>query len=324
MNILITGGAGYIGSHTALSLMDKGNSVSIIDSLITGKKKLIPKKAKYFNFDISNKEEMKSLLNNNTFDIVIHFAGLIKVDESVRYPEKYYFNNFEKSKIFFNCCFENKIKKIIFSSTAGVYGNNNSTNIKESENLLPLNPYAESKLKIEKFLIENSKKEGISYKILRYFNVAGADKEKRSGLISDGSTNLIKILCEVATNKKKEIIINGNDYETKDGTAVRDFIHVSDVAEMHSIVAEYLNKNTKSGIYNCGYGRGFSVKEVIKEMENIIERKLNVKIGPRREKDIPFSVSNVDKFKNHFNWKPKFNNLNCILSSALNWEKSLK
>ena len=203
MNILITGGAGYIGSHTALSLIDKGNSVSIIDSLITGKKKLIPKKAKYFNFDISNKEEMKSLLNNNTFDIVIHFAGLIKVDESVRYPEKYYFNNFEKSKIFFNCCFENKIKKIIFSSTAGVYGNNNSTNIKESENLLPLNPYAESKLKIEKFLIENSKKEGISYKILRYFNVAGADKEKRSGLISDGSTNLIKILCEVATNKKK-------------------------------------------------------------------------------------------------------------------------
>ena len=320
MNILLTGGAGYIGSHTALSLIDKGHSVTIIDNLITGNKTLIPTKAKHFNFDIADENSIQKILKENKFDLVMHFAGLTRVDESVKYPEKYELHNFEKSKIFFSLCIKNNLKKIIFSSSAGVYGNNNSSNLIEESELKPINPYAESKYKIENFLI--SKKDKIDYTILRYFNVAGADKGKRSGLIAKSSSNLIKVLCEVAVNKRKKIIINGDDYETKDGTAIRDFIHVSDIADMHVLAASNLLKNRSSNIYNCGYGSGYSVKEVITEMENILKNKLQVEIGPRRPKDIAVSVANSDKFKKEFNWKPSFNNLNIILSSALSWEKN--
>jgi len=321
MKILLTGGAGYIGSHTVLSLLEDGHSVSVIDNLITGTKKLIPPKAEYHKFDIADKKSISGVLKKKKFDIVMHFAGLTKVDESVKDPEKYLFHNYEKSKFFFNCCFDNNVKKIIFSSTAGVYGDINSKNIRETDNLKPINPYALSKYKIENFLIESSKKQNIHYTILRYFNVAGADRKKRSGLISKSSTNLIKVLCEVATKKKDKIIINGNDYETKDGTAIRDFIHVSDIADIHVLAANSLFKEPTSDIYNCGYGQGYSIKEVISEMENIISDKLKVKIGPRREKDIVVSVANSDKFEKKFNWKPKFNNLNYILKTALEWEK---
>ena len=320
MNILLTGGAGYIGSHTTLSLIDKGHSVTVIDNLITGNKTLIPTKAKHFNFDIADENSIQKILKENKFDLVMHFAGLTRVDESVKYPEKYELHNFEKSKIFFSLCIKNNLKKIIFSSSAGVYGNNNSGNLIEESELKPINPYAKSKYKIENFLI--SKKDKIDYTILRYFNVAGADKSKRSGLIAKSSSNLIKVLCEVAVNKRKKIIINGDDYETKDGTAIRDFIHVSDIADMHVLAASNLLKNRSSNIYNCGYGSGYSVKEVITEMENILKNKLQVEIGPRRPKDIAVSVANSDKFKKEFNWKPSFNNLNIILSSALSWEKN--
>jgi UDP-glucose 4-epimerase len=322
MNILLTGGAGYIGSHTALSLIDNGHSVTVIDNLITGNKALIPSKVKHYNFDISDEISIKKILKENRFDIVMHFAGLTRVEESVKYPEKYQLHNFEKSKIFFLLCIKNNLKKIIFSSSAGVYGNSNSSNLTEDSELKPINPYAESKYKIENFLIEISKKDKVDYTILRYFNVAGADKSNRSGLIAKSSSNLIKVLCEVATNKREKIIINGDDYKTKDGTAIRDFIHVTDIADMHVLAANNLIKKPISNIYNCGYGSGYSVKEVINEMENIIKNKLQVDIGPRRLNDIAVSVANSDKFKKEFNWKPRFNNLNIILSSALNWEKN--
>ena len=324
MNILLTGGAGYIGSHTALSLIEKGNSVSIIDNLTTGDKKLIPNKAKYYKCDIADQKLIQKIINDNNFNLVIHFAGLTRVDESVRYPDKYNYNNFEKSKIFFESCINNKIKNIIFSSTASVYGDNKSSYIKETETLNPMNPYAKSKLKIEEYLIQKAKEKKISYIILRYFNVAGADIKNRSGLISKNSSNLVKVLCEVATKKRDKITINGNDYKTKDGTAIRDFIHVSDIADMHYVVAKFMLKETFSDVYNCGYGSGYSVKEVIKEMEKILTKKLKVDIGPRRENDIPISIANADKFKKKFNWKPKFNNLNYILTTALDWEKKLK
>ena len=324
MNILLTGGAGYIGSHTALSLIEKGNSVSIIDNLTTGSKKLIPNKAKYYKCDIADQKLIQKIISDNNFNLVIHFAGLTRVDESIRYPDKYDYNNFEKSKIFFESCINNKIKNIIFSSTASVYGDNNSSYIKETENLNPMNPYAKSKLKIEEYLIQKAKEKKISYIILRYFNVAGADIKNRSGLISKNSSNLVKVLCEVATNKRDKITINGNDYKTKDGTAIRDFIHVSDIADMHYVVAKFMLKETFSDVYNCGYGSGYSVKEVIKEMEKILTKKLKVDIGPRRKNDIPISIANADKFKKKFNWKPKFNNLNYILTTALDWEKKLK
>ena len=322
MKILLTGGAGYIGSHTALSLIDRGYSVTIIDNLITGTKKLIPSQAEYRECDIADKKSVEKILKKNKFDVVMHFAGLTRVDESVKNPEKYEFHNFQKSKVFFTSCFENNIKKILFSSTAGVYGDSSSEYVKETDELRPINPYAQSKCKIEKFLIEGSKNKKIDYTILRYFNVAGADENKRSGLISKSSTNLIKVVCETAAKKRSKVTINGDNYKTKDGTAIRDFIHVSDIADIHILAASSLLKNSGSNIYNCGYGRGYSVKEVIKEMENIINEKLNVENGPRREKDIAVSIANSDKFKKKFNWKPKFNNLNYILKTALEWEKN--
>tara|TARA_Y100001970_G_scaffold290751_1_gene425589 strand:+ start:39 stop:1010 length:972 start_codon:yes stop_codon:yes gene_type:complete len=321
MKILLTGGAGYIGSHTTLSLIESGHSVVVIDNLITGTKKLIPSIAEHHQCDIADEKSVSKIIKKNKFDVVMHFAGLTRVDESVKNPEKYQFHNFEKSKSFFKCCIENNLRKIIFSSTAGVYGNSNSEYVKETDELKPLNPYAESKHQIEKYLVEKSKTEKVQYIILRYFNVAGADKNKRSGLISNSSTNLIKVVCETAIKKRNKIIINGNDYETKDGTAIRDFIHVSDIANIHNIAADYIFKNMDSDFYNCGYGQGYSVKEVIGEMENIIDKKLKVEIGPRREKDIAISIANCDKFKKKFNWKPKFNNLNYILKTALDWEK---
>jgi len=321
MKILLTGGAGYIGSNTALSLLENGHSVSVVDSLVTGTKKLIPPQADYYKCDIADVKSINEILKKNVFDIVMHFAGLTKVDESVKNPEKYMFNNYEKSKIFLNCCFENNLKKIIFSSTAGVYGDANSKNLKETDNLKPINPYAISKSKIEDFLVESSQTKNIYYTILRYFNVAGADKKNRSGLISKSSTNLIKVLCEVALKKRSKFIINGNDYKTKDGTPIRDFIHVSDISDIHVLTADSLLKQPTSDIYNCGYGQGYSIKEVINEMENIIKSKLKVEIGPRRESDIVVSVANSDKFVKKFNWKPKFNNLNYILKTALEWEK---
>tara|TARA_B100000214_G_C23894796_1_gene593546 strand:- start:157 stop:1128 length:972 start_codon:yes stop_codon:yes gene_type:complete len=321
MNILLTGGAGYIGSHTALSLIDKGHSVTVVDNLITGNKTLIPAKAKYYDFDIADESSIQKILKENKFHMAMHFAGLTRVDESIKYPEKYQLHNFEKSKIFFFSCIKNNLKNIIFSSSAGVYGNSNSGNLTEDSELKPINPYANSKYKIENLLIEISKKEKLNYTILRYFNVAGADKNNRSGLISKSSSNLIKVLCEVVNKKREKIIINGNDYKTKDGTAVRDFIHVTDIADMHVLAANNLLKNGTSNIYNCGYGNGYSVKEVIAEMENIIKNKLQVEIGPRRPNDIAVSIANSDKFKKEFNWKPRFNNLNYILRSALEWEK---
>ena len=321
MNILVTGGAGYIGSHTSHLLIDKGHEVTIVDNLIQGDEKLVPKKANFIKADISDENKIKKLLQNK-FDLVMHFAGLVKVEESILHPKKYQEYNFEKAKIFLNLCLESDLNKLIFSSSAGVYGQTKEIKkINENDNLNPLNPYAETKYKFERYLLDLVEKKKLQCTILRYFNVAGADEKRRTGLISKGSNNLIKAACEVATKKRKKFIINGDDYGTKDGTPIRDFIHVTDLAEMHFIAAENLLIEQKSEIYNCGYGEGFSVKQVINEIEKILERDLNKEIGSRRAGDIEYSVADVTKFKKKFKWQPKYNNLTLILKSALEWEK---
>ena len=322
-NILLTGGAGYIGSHVTNLLIDQGYNVTIIDSLITGNKTLINPKAKFINCDIADTKYISEVLINNQFDIVMHFAGLIRVDESVNEPEKYNEFNFEKAKIFLNTCFENGLKKVIFSSTASVYGNPIKNNVSENDELNPLNPYAKTKLKLENFLINKSKSEDISYIILRYFNVAGADEKLRSGLISKHSTHLIKIASEVAVGKRDEIIINGDDYDTKDGTAIRDYIHVSDLADIHLVSAKYLLDQNQSNIFNCGYGNGYSVNEVIDTYNKILNKKIKSKIGPRRPGDSKMVVADPTKFNKTLNWKPKFNDLEYILKTAYEWEKKL-
>ena len=322
-NILLTGGAGYIGSHVANYLLDKGCKVTIIDNLSTGYKRLIPKKSKFLNCDIANVKKVSQIIKDGNFDIVMHFAGVIRVDESIKNPKKYNFINYKKGKIFLNTCFKNNLKKNIFSSTASVYGNSKNKKVSEITKLKPLNPYAKSKLKLENYLIHNSKIKNFKYIILRYFNVAGADKNLRSGLISKSSTNLIKVICQVATKKKKKFKINGNNYDTKDGTPVRDFIHVSDLAEIHYLTAKYLLKNNKSKILNCGYGKGYSVLEVLKNMNLILSKKIPIIFGKRRIKDIKLSVSNTNKFNKYIKWKPKYNNLRYILKTSYEWEKKI-
>ena len=322
-NILITGGAGYIGSHVSLLLIEKGYNVTIIDSLITGNKQLVPKEAKLEICDIADTKKVTKILKDTRFKAVLHFAGLIRVDESVKYPEKYIESNYQKAKIFLDTCFKNDLNKVIFSSTAAVYGNPKKDKVIESDELNPLNPYANSKLMLENYLTNKSKNSNVKHIILRYFNVAGADEKMRTGLMSNFSTHLIKIASEVATKKRNKLVINGDNYNTPDGTPIRDYIHVSDLADIHLKSLEYLLKNNKSEIFNCGYGKGYSIKEVINCLNNLIETNIKVEIGPRREGDSGCIVSNPEKFIKIMSWKPKFNDLKYILKTAISWEEKL-
>ncbi len=323
-NILVTGGAGYIGSHVCHLLIDQGYKVTCIDSLITGNSQLLPKDVDLKVFDIAEKEKVSDLIKNNQFDLVMHFAGLIRVDESVKDPDKYKNFNFTKAKIFLENCYKNNLKKVIFSSTASVYGNTTNNFVSEEDKLNPLNPYASSKLELENFIKQSSKKYNSQYIILRYFNVAGADRNLRSGLVSKNSSHLIKIASEVAVGKKDKLTINGGDYKTKDGTAVRDYIHVSDLADIHLTCAKYLVENGKSDIFNCGYGKGYTVKEVVNIFNEFLDKKIQYTIGPRRTGDCEYIVANSNKFKKTFSWSPKFMNLKDILKTAYEWEKKLK
>lgn len=322
MKILITGGAGYIGSNVAYYLIDKGFEVHIIDNLSTGHRCLIPKKSKFFKISIQNKK-VKTILINQKYDLVIHLAAYIQVEESVRYPKKYIENNYFNSIKFLKYCKLTNHTKIIFSSTAAVYGNpkNKLGIISESSTPRPTNPYAKSKLMIENYLKKNKK---FNFVILRYFNVAGADVKNRSGQISKNkSTHLIKIICE-AYFKKKKVHIFGNDYPSKDGTAIRDYIHITDLANAHYKSCNYLLQNCKSEIFNCGYGKGFTVKEVIETFNTISKEKINFIYSDRRLGDVFKLVSKNDKIRNKLKWKYKYNNLKYILLTSLKWEKKLQ
>ena len=320
MNVLLTGGAGYIGSHAALSLLDCGHNVHIVDDLSTGNESLIPKNAKFTNCNINDEKVISALIQSNKFDLLMHFAGFIQVEESVKYPEKYFENNTDNAIKLFNICKKNDLNKIVFSSTAAAYGSVIGNKlIDEDTNLNPQNPYAESKIKTEKFLLENQ--DEFKFIILRYFNVAGADKNLRSGQISKQSTHLIKIISEVATKKRDIIEIFGKDYNTHDGTAVRDYIHVSDLSDIHVETAKYLLENLNSDIFNCGYGKGFSVLDVINLANEICDDKINYKFSSRRKGDVEQLVSDTSKIKKYINWEPKFNDLKTIVNSSIEWEK---
>ncbi len=322
MNILLTGGAGYIGSHVTLSLLDLGHKVHIIDNLSTGHTSLIPNKAQFTNCNINNENIVSNILENNNFDILMHFAGYIEVEESVKKPKKYFDNNTKNAIILFETCRKNNLNKIIFSSTAAAYGNTIKKDlIDENSNLNPQNPYAQSKIETENYLSKNS--DDLKFIILRYFNVAGADSKLRAGQISKKSTHLIKKLSEVVVGKEKSIEIYGNDYNTNDGTAVRDYIHVSDLAEIHVSAAEYLLKTLKSNIFNCGYGKGFSVLDVVNTTNKISNNSVKFNFSKRRDGDVEKLIAQTNKIKKHIDWIPKFNDLTKIIKSSIDWEKKI-
>ena len=322
MKILLTGGAGYIGSHVLLSIIENKHEVIVIDDLSTGNKKLIPENIKLINTNINNSEKISNLLVEENFDLLLHFAGFVKVEESVQKPDKYFKNNTDNAIELFETCYKHNLQNIIFSSTAAAYGNpSNNESIREDENLNPLNPYGESKVKTEEYLLKN--KDKFNSIILRYFNVAGADPELRSGLITNQPTHLIKILSEVVVGKREKIYVYGNDYNTEDGTAIRDYIHVSDLASIHLEAANYLLEKKISNIFNCGYGKGYSVLEVINIAKKIYGEKIKFEYDKRRPGDAEKLISNVDKLHQHINWKPKFYNLDLIIQTAVEWEKKI-
>ena len=315
MKALVTGGAGYIGSTVCNYLLDKGYEVNILDNLSTGKKNNIPKKANFFKVDIGDKKSIKKILSNNKIDIVFHFAAYVDNFESIKKPKKYYLNNFKKGKIFFEACIENGIKKFIYSSTAAVYGNNKKK-VSENAKLKPISPYSRSKLKLEKFL--SKKKNEIDCIILRYFNVAGVEKKFRCGFDIRNESNLILNLCS-AICKQKIFIINGNNYKTPDGTTIRDYIHVEDLAAIHFLIAKLLKGNKIFKTLNCGYGYGFSVKQILNQF--CLSSKKNIKfvVGNRRPKDITISIADNKKLNNLIKWTPKYKQLSDVVNSSLKW-----
>ncbi len=322
MNILLTGGAGYIGSHVLVNLLDSGHNIHVIDNLTTGTENLIPSSVPRTICSISDNKKISEILTTKKFDLIMHFAAFVKVNESVNFPDKYFRNNTEDSIKFFELCYKFNLKNIVFSSTASVYGDVKTDKlIDENNNLNPTNPYAMSKLKVEKYLQENNDK--YNYIILRYFNVAGADSLLRTGQVSKETTHLIKVLSEIVVGKRDRFEIYGNDYNTKDGTAIRDYIHVSDLADIHIHVAKFLLNSKKSDIFNCGYGKGLSVLEVLNKFKEVTKKEINFEFKARREGDVEKLISNTKKIHDYIDWQPKHNDLEEIIKSSIRWEEKI-
>ena len=319
-NILITGGAGYIGSHIAEILVKNKKKIFIADNLSTGYRKLINKRAKFFKVNINNKKKLRSIIINNKIDSVIHLAASLIIGEGEKHPKSYYKNNVLGTKSLISACIGTKVKNFIFSSTAAVY-KDGTYKVTEKSKVKPKSVYGKTKLKAEKLIITSSKKNKINYGILRYFNIVGSSPSGKIGLINQGD-HLFKNFS-VQTYKKKPVFkIYGTNYKTKDGTCIRDFIHVSDIAEIHSRVLEKINKLNKSKILNCGYGKGISVKQVATEFRKYTNKNLKIVEMPRRKGDLVKIIAlnkNLNKF---IKWRPKFNSLRAMVESSLKWEKN--
>jgi UDP-glucose 4-epimerase len=318
MRILVTGGAGYIGSKICYDLLAKKHKVFIIDNLSTGHKKLMPKKAKFFHGSILNKKKITRIIKKNNINVVMHLAASLNVEESEKKPKKYFVNNVLGTKKLLEACKLCNIKYFIFSSTCAVYGYSNKKS-KENDPVEPKSVYAKTKLKGELLIKDFAKKNNFYYAILRYFNVAGADLKNNVGCINQNN-QLIKNLSLCFKNKDYKVRIYGNRYKTKDGTCVRDYIHLNDISKIHLLSLNNLKRTKKSFLINCGYGFGYSVMDIIKKFENILKIKIIKTYSKKRPGDIPLAINNpfamCKKLKFNFNK----NALEQIIRSSLKWE----
>lgn len=320
--ILVTGGAGYIGSHVCKVLSQTGCELVILDNLSTGFKEAV-KWGELIVGDLADEKLLSSLFDQYKFHAVMHFAGSIVVPESVEDPMKYYSNNTVNSQRLIAKCIEHNVPNFIFSSTAAVYGEIPDGHAVETLTPAPINPYGTSKLMTEMMLKDAAfAHEGFNFVALRYFNVSGADPDLEIGQAFPGATHLIKVSCEAATGTRDSISIFGTDFDTADGTGVRDYIHVVDLAKAHLSALNYLEEHKKSEIFNCGYGKGFSVKEVVKAVKDVSGVDFNVNLAERRAGDPATLISKADKIRENTNWEPSFADLNFIVETALNWEKT--
>lgn len=323
MTVLVTGGAGYIGSHMVLALTDAGEDVVVVDNLSTGYWWAVAPKAKLVEGDIGDEALLTRLMSEHAFDAIIHFAGSIVVPDSVADPLGYYLNNTVKSRLLMHCAVKAKVPRFIFSSTAAVYGNPATQPVLESALPAPISPYGTSKLMTEIMLRDSHAAYGLQYVALRYFNVAGADPQGRSGQSTPRATHLIKVACQTALGQRDHMDVFGTDYDTPDGTCLRDYIHVSDLIAAHADALSHLRKGGESGIFNCGYGKGYSVLEVIKAVQKAHGAGFKVNMGPRRAGDPAAIVAGADRVRQVLGWQPKYDDLDLIVNSALAWEQRL-
>ena len=324
MTILVTGGAGYIGSHMVYSLIDSNHDVEVLDDLSTGFDWAVPPDVKLHQGCVGNRELLDQIFQNNTIEAVIHFAASIVVPESVANPIKYYQNNTANALTLIDACVDYNVKKFIFSSTAAVYGIPTSIPVKEDFLLEPISPYGMSKVMTERILSDVSKVSELNFVSLRYFNVAGADPQLRTGQSTKNATTLVKIACEAATGKRDKLSLFGTDFQTPDGTCIRDYIHVYDLISAHEKALELLDHGGKSAIYNCGYGKGFSVREVIDSVKKISGNNFQVIEENRRPGDMAEMVADSTLIQTELNWQPLHNSLDEIVTHALEWEKNGK
>lgn len=323
MNLLVTGGAGYIGSHFVREALKKGHNVVVFDNLSRGSKESIPAEIEFRQVDLCNKKALQNEIKQFDIDCVVHFAAFAYVGESVESPSLYYNNNVVGSLNLITACVENKIDNFIFSSTCSLYGNPNKVPITESESIKPINPYAFTKYFIEQILVDYSRAYNLKYAALRYFNAAGADPEGDIGEKHDPETHLIPIVLKNALDNSRPFFIFGDDYDTEDGTCIRDYIHIIDLADAHLRAIDYIVDQKKSLILNLGTGNGYSVLEIIRKVEEITGRNLNYKISGRREGDPAILVADNKNANKVLGWQPKFD-LTAIISSAWTWHKNPK
>ena len=324
MSVLVTGGAGYIGSHMTYALLDRGERVVVLDNLSTGVRGLVGETASFVEGEAGDAKLVECLIAEHEVDAVIHFAGSIVVPESVADPLRYYANNTMVSRVLAAACVATGVRHFIFSSTAAVYGMGNGELVTEEAAKEPINPYGRSKLMTEWILQDTAAAHPIKFGILRYFNVAGADPKGRTGQSTPRATHLIKRACQAVTGQVPHLTIFGTDYDTPDGTGVRDYIHVSDLVDIHQCVLAYLRKGGNSLLINCGYGRGFSVREVAAMVERVSGQKLKIELAPRRPGDMASVIANTAKLSRILNWKPRYADLETIVSTALAWERRIK
>ena len=324
MAVLVTGGAGYIGSHMVWELLDNGEDVVVLDNLVTGFQWAVADKAKLIVGNVGDQYLVESIIRDHKIDCIIHFAGSVVVPESLEDPIKYYDNNTANSLRLIAAAVNTGISKFIFSSTAAVYGApENSGPIAEDAVLNPMSPYGSSKLMTEIMVRDAEKAHGLAYVMLRYFNVAGADYKGRTGQSTTGATHLIKIACEAALGKREYMNVFGTDYDTPDGSCVRDYIHVSDLVNAHYAALGFLRNGGRKFTANCGYAKGYSVLEVIEAVKRVSGTDFPVIFDERRAGDPPSLTANANRLMRRLNWQPKHNDLDRIVADALGWEAKI-
>jgi UDP-glucose 4-epimerase len=325
MRLLVTGGAGYIGSHAVLALRDAGWTVAVIDDLSTGTRYVLPDDVPFYEGNVADRQLVERIFAEQEIGAIMHFAGSIVVPESVGKPLDYYRNNTVASHSLISAAVDARIRHFVFSSTAAVYGQPERVPIDESAPKLPINPYGASKLMTERMLEDSSAAYPLNYAALRYFNVSGADPERRSGQVGKGSTHLIKVAVEAAVGKRDHIDVFGTDYPTPDGSCVRDFIHVSDLVDAHVKALERLIEKPKENlVLNLGYGRGLSVLEVLDALDRLLDEPIRREMKGRRAGDAPMLISSNQALLETLDWTARYADIETILTHALEWERKLK